>query len=164
MFPYSYRNTSGSLGEREIEVYFKRNFEFSQTSTSVSITYGNTGENVFYFFYKITRRKLKRGNSLLYRSVNSPYCSWWCEPVFMSQLKGNCHELRMHLSKFVCGKTCQVFWPLFVHGICSFIAAKGPSYAGGSALHRCRLESNLKGSCWFLRLKVNFQNYFANNS
>ena len=50
---------------------------FSQTSTSVSITYGNTGKNVFDFFYKITRRKLKRGSSLLYQSVNSPYCSWW---------------------------------------------------------------------------------------
>ena len=37
----------------------------------------NMGKNVFYFFYKITRRKLKRGNSLLYQSVNSPYCSWW---------------------------------------------------------------------------------------
>ena len=40
---------------------FPRNFEFSQTSTSVSITYGDTGGgNVFYFFYKITRRKLKK--------------------------------------------------------------------------------------------------------
>ena len=27
------------------------------------------GGNVFYSFYKITRRKLKRGNSLLFRSV-----------------------------------------------------------------------------------------------
>ena len=49
----------------------KRYFEFSQTSTSVSITYGNI--NV----YKITRRKLKRGNSLLYRGGNSPYRSRW---------------------------------------------------------------------------------------
>ena len=66
MFPYSYRNTNGSLGEREIEVgitrarierVFPRNSEFSQTSTSVSVTYGNTGKNVFYFFYKITRGK-----------------------------------------------------------------------------------------------------------
>ena len=30
--------------------------EFSQTSTSVSITYGNTGNIIFCFFYKITRR------------------------------------------------------------------------------------------------------------
>ena len=55
---------------------FPRYFEFSQTSTSVSITYENTGKHVFYFFHKIIRRKLKRGNSL-YRSVNSPYCSLW---------------------------------------------------------------------------------------
>ena len=45
MFPYSYiyRDTSGSLRERDIEVETRvspRNFEFSQTSTSVSITYG----------------------------------------------------------------------------------------------------------------------------
>ena len=69
---------------------FPRNFEFFQTSTCVSITYGNTGENIFYFIYKITRRKLKRGNSLLYRSVNSPpYCSWWREPFHVfHRLKG----------------------------------------------------------------------------
>ena len=35
------------------------------------------GKSVFYFFYRITHRKLKRGNSLLYQSVNSPYCSRW---------------------------------------------------------------------------------------
>ena len=75
--------------EREpVERVFPRNFEVPQTSTSVFITYGNTGKNVFNFFYKITRRKLKRGNSLLYQSVNSPYRSrwrmrwrmWWREP------------------------------------------------------------------------------------
>ena len=55
---------------------FPRYFEFSQTFTSVSITYGNMG-NVFYFFYKITRGKLKRGNNLLYQSANSPYRSRW---------------------------------------------------------------------------------------
>ena len=63
--------------EHILWLVFPRNFEFSQTSTSVSITYGNMGKNVFYFFYKITRRKLKRGDSLLYWSVNSPYCLWW---------------------------------------------------------------------------------------
>ena len=56
---------------------FPRYFEFSQTFTSVSITYGSTLKKVFYFVYKITRRKLKRGNSLLYQSVNSPYHSRW---------------------------------------------------------------------------------------
>ena len=80
-FPYNYRrNHEWELWEREIEVrvFPSCYFEFSQASTSVliSITYGNT-ENCFYFFYKITRRKLKRGNSLLYQSVNSQYCSWW---------------------------------------------------------------------------------------
>ena len=63
-------------------------FEFSQTFTRASITYGNKGGNVSYFFYEITHRKLKRGNSLLYQGVNSPYRSrcrmrWriiWREP------------------------------------------------------------------------------------
>ena len=48
---YSCGNTSGSLGEREIEVgrrarraSVSTQFEFSQTSMSVSTTYGNTGE------------------------------------------------------------------------------------------------------------------------
>ena len=31
------------------------------------------GGDVFYFFYGITCKELKRGNSLLYQSVNSPY-------------------------------------------------------------------------------------------
>ena len=57
---------------------FPRYFACLQTSTSVSITYRNTGGNVFYIFYKITRRKLKRGNKpSLSNCVNSPYCSWW---------------------------------------------------------------------------------------
>ena len=47
---------------------FPRNFVFSQT-------FIGTRGNVLYFFYKITRGKLKRGNSLIYQSVNSPYCS-----------------------------------------------------------------------------------------
>ena len=37
------------------------------------------GKKCFLLFYKITRRKLKRGNSL-YQSVNSPYRSRWREP------------------------------------------------------------------------------------
>ena len=85
MFPYSLMETRVEVWENEklqwkhelVGRVFPRYFEFSQTFTSVSITYGNTEKNVFYFFYKITRRKLKRGNSLLYQSVNSPYCSRW---------------------------------------------------------------------------------------
>ena len=67
---------SGNMGEREIEVAIRarracvsRNFE--------SIRMRTRGEMFhFYFSYKITSRKLKRGNSrLLYQSLNSPYCS-----------------------------------------------------------------------------------------
>ena len=57
MFTYSYRNTSGSLGEGEIEAgtrVFPRNFEFSRTSASVSINYGNGGHFREHFVYKIT--------------------------------------------------------------------------------------------------------------
>ena len=66
LFPYSYKNTSGSLGKREIEVGTRalrtsdpRNFEFSQNfhKCFYIITYGNTGKNVSYFFYKITTKK-----------------------------------------------------------------------------------------------------------
>ena len=74
LFSFTFEIRCSVKNEREKSV-FPHYFEFSQTSTSVYITYGNTGKNVFYFFYKITRRKLKRGNSFLYQSVNSPYCS-----------------------------------------------------------------------------------------
>ena len=36
---------------------------------------GTVGENVFYFFYKITCTKLKRRNNLFYQVVISQYCS-----------------------------------------------------------------------------------------
>ena len=58
---------------------------------------------------------------------------------FIGTLKGNCHELRMHLSKFVCGNmpgflaTFRSRNLLFCPELLSF-AAKGPSYAGGFAL------------------------------
>ena len=56
-----------------VERVFARYSEFSRTSTSVSITYGNTGKIVFYFFDKITHRnQVKCGNNL-YQSLNSPY-------------------------------------------------------------------------------------------
>ena len=81
---YSLRNTSGSLGEREIEVGTRTRRASVSTQFRVLPNFHECfynvwehGENVFYFFYKITRRKLKRGNSLLYRSVNYPYCSWY---------------------------------------------------------------------------------------
>ena len=83
MFPYSW-NTSGCLREREIEVgtWSCR----ASVSTLFRVLpnfhecFYNVWEHVkkvFYFVYKITRRKLKRGNSLLYQSVNSPYRSRW---------------------------------------------------------------------------------------
>ena len=51
---------------------FSHNFGLSQTFMSVPITYRNTGKYVFYFFYEIARRKLKRRNILFCQSVNSP--------------------------------------------------------------------------------------------
>ena len=85
MFPYSYRNTSGSLGERKIEVGTRAGrasvstlFQALPNFHSCFNNLWEHGENVFYFFNKITRRKLKRGSlterkfSILYRNVNSP--------------------------------------------------------------------------------------------
>ena len=51
-------------------------------------------------------------------------------------LKGNCHELRMHLSKFVCANMPGFLVTfrsrnLLLSGVISF-AAKGPSYAGSA--------------------------------
>ena len=65
------------LGEREISVGIRGSVStqfrvLPNFHECFYITYGNTGKDDFYFFYKITRRKLKRGNSLLYQRVNSP--------------------------------------------------------------------------------------------
>ena len=75
-------------------------------------------------------------------------------------LKGNCHELRMHLNKVVCGNmpgflaTFRLRNLLFLSGVI-FFAAKDPSYAGGFALHRSgRLESNLKSSGCLFQVKL----------
>ena len=80
---YSYRNTSGSLGEREIEVgtrasraSFSALFRVFPNFHECFYNVWEHGGNVFHFFYKITHGKLKRRNSLLYdESINSPYSS-----------------------------------------------------------------------------------------
>ena len=77
--------------------------------------------------------------------------------LLLFYLKANCHELCMHLSKFVCGNM-----PGFLATFCSRnvlfcleLSLSPPNLrpvtcAGGFALHRCRLESNLKSSgCLF---------------
>ena len=62
-------------------------FEFSQTSTSVSVTYGNREKMSSISFYKVTRRKL---NTLKYPSlskrkfsytVNDGVCDGVCDGV-----------------------------------------------------------------------------------
>ena len=84
MFAYSYRNTSGSLGEREIEVGTRARRTSVSTQFRVLPNFRECfynvwehGKNCFLFLKYIavflTRRKLKRGNSLLYQSVNSLY-------------------------------------------------------------------------------------------
>ena len=77
-FSYSYRNMSGSLGEREVEVGTPAGRASVSTQFRVLPNFHECfynvceyGKHVFYFFYKITRRKLRLGNSLLYQSVNS---------------------------------------------------------------------------------------------
>ena len=69
VFSYSYRNTSGSSREREIAVGTRAYIASVSTLFHVLPNFhhvcfynvwGNTGKNAFYFFYKITRRKLTR--------------------------------------------------------------------------------------------------------
>ena len=67
VFPYSYRNTSGSLGEREIEVGTRARSASVSTQFRVLPNFHECfynvwehGKNVFYFSYKITRRKITR--------------------------------------------------------------------------------------------------------
>ena len=83
-FPCFHTVIETRLGEREIEVGTRAGrvsvstqFRVLSNFHECNITVWEHGGNVFYFFYKITRRKLKRGNSLLYQSVNSPYRSRW---------------------------------------------------------------------------------------
>ena len=72
---YCHRNTSGSLGEREIEVGTRAYMASVSTLFRVLPNFHKCfynvwehgGKNLFYFFYKITRRRLKRGNSLMYQ-------------------------------------------------------------------------------------------------
>ena len=84
MFAYSYKNTSESLGEREIEVRTRARKASVSTQFRVLSNFHECfynvwehGKNCFLFLKYIavflTRRKLKRGNSLLYQSINSLY-------------------------------------------------------------------------------------------
>ena len=61
MFPYSYRNTRETLGEREIEVGTRAR------RASVLLQFSQTFTSAIYNVWEITRAKLKRGN-------HSPYC------------------------------------------------------------------------------------------
>ena len=74
MFSYSYRNTSGSLGEREIEVETLACRACNSTQNFHECFYNVflSQKKIFISFikYKVTRRKLKHGNNL-YQSVNA---------------------------------------------------------------------------------------------
>ena len=111
VFPYSYRNTSGSLGEREIEVGTRARSASVSTQFRVLPNFHECfynvwehGKNVFYFSYKITRRKLNRGNSFLCQSVHSPYCwRWrimaWTFPCFPYSLRNTAFsQLKLTIS------------------------------------------------------------------
>ena len=84
MLPYSYRNTSGCLGGWEIEVGTPANRESVFTlfwvyihHMSVSIMYGSTGKNVFYFLYKINcRKQVLYISGLLMLCVNAISYNW----------------------------------------------------------------------------------------
>ena len=80
-------------------------------------------------------------------------CGWI--GVRLRTLKGKLSWAAHDLSKFVCGNMpgfLATFRSL-LSGVISF-ATKGPSYAGDFALHRCRLESNLKSSGCLFQVKL----------
>ena len=73
---------NGSLGEREIAGGTRARRASVSTLFRVLANFHGCfynvwehGGNVFYFFYKITSRKLKYENSLLYQSLNFSYCN-----------------------------------------------------------------------------------------
>ena len=71
-FLSSYRNTSGSLGERDMLWEHKTQASVSTAFLSVSITQQKHGVHVFYFFQKTPRReKGKQLVNLDYKNVNS---------------------------------------------------------------------------------------------
>ena len=97
MFPLSYRKTAFSQSEcsfwvieTRVEVWEneKLQWEYERSSGRVFQPRCFEFSHVFYFFYKIIRRKLKRGNSLLCQSVNSlslfmlGYAMAWTFPCF----------------------------------------------------------------------------------
>ena len=63
VFRYSHRNTSRSLGETEVGTQTRR-----ESVSTLFRVLPNSGKNVFYFFHKITRKKLKCRNSLLIKA------------------------------------------------------------------------------------------------
>ena len=81
MFPYSYRNTGRSLGEREIDVGAGANEASVSTQFRVLPIFHECfdnvreqGENVFNFFYKITSGKQNVEISFFMKKIiNSPY-------------------------------------------------------------------------------------------
>ena len=87
--------------------------------------------------------------------------------LIIATLKGNCHELRMHLSKFVCDNM-----PGFLAAFrsrrllfCLELSLSLPkprhmAMAGGFALHRCRRESNLKSSDCLFQVNCSWQSPF----
>ena len=88
-------------------------------------------------------------------------------------IKGNCHEMRMHLSKFVCGNMPGFLVTFRSRNLLfclewSLSPPKARHMRVVFALHRCHLESNLKSSgclfqvncSWQLPFKLRFLNYF----
>ena len=65
MFTYSYRNTSGSLGEREIEVG-TRNFEKDRFFNGYSSLISFVNTNILSSFYFYLQEQRVRCHQLLY--------------------------------------------------------------------------------------------------
>ena len=86
------------------------------------------------------------------------YCAQNYLMLILDTLKGNCRELRLWQHARFSGHFSFTESVLLSGVIC--FAAKGPSYASGFTLHRCRLESNLKSSDCLFQVNCSWQSPF----
>ena len=90
--------------------------------------------------------------------IMGPFTRAWVGFEPGSTLKGNRHELRMHLRRVVCDNMPGFLATFRLRNLLFCLELSlSPSYAGGFALHRCRRESNLKSSGSLFQINFSWQ-------
>ena len=90
--------------------------------------------------------------------MGRPFTRAWVGFEPGSTLKGNCHELRMHLRRFVCDNMPGFLATFRSRNLLFCLELSlSPSYTGGFSLHRCRRESNLKSSGCLFQVNCSWQ-------